>query len=306
MAASEKVSARLCALYILVTAAAIYSHLYAALILPAQLVAVMTTGNQNRRRIVTAIVIAGSLATPIAWLALTQNIGQNDWIPPLTAKDILHAAQQIIGTGIRFPIGLALLVVAGISSFQKIKHKSGWHDVLLWTWFLIPAIGVVAISAIAPPFVPRYLLLCLPACVMLLAVGLDHLPRPLLVIAATMLLALFYFSSSLSYYRKPKENWRAAAKTIASEMKLSDRILFDREYGRIPMNYYFARSRAETKPQLVSQAELSKLPPSDRVWIVLYGPGHRDPSAIAPTLPIDFRLQQQRDFEAIEILLYAR
>src|SRR5205823_5876979 len=207
-------------------AAAIYSHLYAALILPAQLIAVVTSGSQNRRRIFIAMVVAGLLAAPMFWLALTQNVGQNDWTPPLSAKDVLHAAQQLIGTGIRFPIGLGLLVLAGISALRKAQSKLDWRHTLVWSWFLVPAVGIVMISWIAPPFAPRYLLLCLPACVVLLAVGLERLPWPRATNLAAIVLVLLYFSSSLSYYRKPKEDWRGAAALVASKMQTKDRIMF--------------------------------------------------------------------------------
>src|SRR5207237_7607082 len=130
-------SARVCAVYAAVTAAAIYSHLYAALILPAQFIVVMPSGSQHRRRLVFALLATGLLTVPIFWLALTQNAGQNDWTPPLSAKDIWHAAQQLIGTGIRFPIGLGLLALAGISWFRKATTVTGLRVGLLWKWFRV-------------------------------------------------------------------------------------------------------------------------------------------------------------------------
>ena len=306
VAALEEGSARVCAVYAAVTAAAIYSHLYAALILPAQFIVVMASGSQHRRRLVFALVATGLLTVPIFWLALTQNAGQNDWTPPLSARDILHAAQQLIGTGIRFPIGLGLLALAGISWFRKAKPVLGWREGLVWSWFLVPALGIVIISAMAPPFAPRYLLLCLPACVMLLAVGLDRLPAPRIGNAAAVVLALLFFSSSLSYYRKPKEDWRGAAAVIARGIQAGDRILFDREYGRIPVNYYMERTAPEFRPEPITPLELNRLPASQRLWVVLYGPAHRDQKATEQSLPAGFRLFERQDFGAITVLLYSR
>src|SRR5438552_17417532 len=162
VAGLEEGSTRVCAVYAAVTAAAIYSHLYAALILPAQFIVVMASGSQHRRRLVFALVATGLLTVPIFWLALTQNAGQNDWTPPLSARDILHAAQQLVGAGIRFPIGLGLLALAGISWFRKAKPVRGWQEGLVWSRFLFRGRGLVTISAMPPPFAPRYLLLWSP------------------------------------------------------------------------------------------------------------------------------------------------
>src|SRR5438445_10634711 len=145
----------------------------------------------------------------------------------------------------------------------------GWREGLVWSWLLVPALGIATISAMAPPFAPRYLLLSLPACVMLLAVGLDRLPAPRIGNAAAVVLALLFFSSSLSYYRKPKEDWRGAAAVIAQRSQPEDRIKFDREYGRIPLNYYMERTRPEYRPEAITSVELNLLPASQRLWVGL-------------------------------------
>ena len=56
----------------------------------------------------------------------------------------------------------------------------------------------------------------------------------------------------------------------------------------------------------ITQAELTKLLPSERLWVVLYGPAHHGQSMIEESIPAGWRLQEQRDFEAIKVLLYAR
>ena len=141
---------------------------------------------------------------------------------------------------------------------------------------------------------------------MLLAVGLDRLPGPRIGNAAAVVLALLFFSSSLSYYRKPKEDWRGAAAVIARGIQAGDRILFDREYGRIPVNYYMERTAPEFRPEPITPLELNRLPASQRLWVVLYGPAHRDQKATEQSLPAGFRLFERQDFGAITVLLYSR
>jgi hypothetical protein len=67
--------------------------------------------------------------------------------------------------------GLAFVHLPGVSHSDKEK----WALRLLFLWLTLPPVLTLAASAIKPLFYPRYMVLCVPALVLLAARGVAHL-----------------------------------------------------------------------------------------------------------------------------------
>jgi len=297
--------------YAVFSALAIFTHLYAIMLLPSQWLAFLLWRKraESRARFLGSTLAILIFVAPMFWLALVQNVGQNDWTPPVHAKDVLHALQSLMGTGPRFVAALFLLLMAATALKKNGGSADGgetqWRQLLVWCWFVVPAAGVVSVSLMEPPFVPRYLLMVLPACVLLIAHGIAQLKPRGIAPAVVALMAVLYLSSLVSYYRKPNEDWREAAAYIVHGMKSGDRILFDREYGEIPFQYYAGRMRAVSPAVLGRGKRQLSEPGTSRLWVVLYGPQHANAEQVQRLVPSQLRLADHEQFASIEVLLFS-
>jgi uncharacterized membrane protein len=199
-------------LYAAVTAAAMYTHFFAALIVPAQLVSLLAL---PRSRVPWRWLLAGTalttlLAAPIAMWVRTHDAGQLSWISHTNWGSVRQLFAFLLGSGIRIPIFVALWYVA-LQHFLRLRRKgdSGWPYALVASWLLTPILLVLVASLHRPVLAARFLLICLPA-VVLLGVEGSRLLRPRwLRWGSLALLAGLLLASLHTYYGGTKDDWRA-------------------------------------------------------------------------------------------------
>jgi hypothetical protein len=150
---------------------------------------------------------------------------------------------------------------------------------------LTPIVLTLIVSLRTPVFFHRFLIVCLPAFILLAAVGLTQV-RPFGVVAG-LLLGLSVVASALSYSRT-REQWREATALVLSQARSGDSIIFFEPWGRVPFRYYEERA-----PQ---QNRLSEMQPGDAtgahggsIWAILYPIPEADPATRAMENQLDAR-----------------
>jgi len=175
--------------YVLLAAAALYTHFYSGFVLLAFNVAFLIAQVRplSGCRQSTGQVI-GWLCAQIAVLVLFA-----PWMPVVASQlegnaTYWHGAVdwvQIVGQTLRaFSVGETLddAWVAGATGVMSLsvllgavalsRHQRGrWSALLLWLWMLIPTAILVLLNRSRPKFSPRYLMNALPAFLLLVSVG---------------------------------------------------------------------------------------------------------------------------------------
>lgn len=127
-----------------------------------------------------------------------------------------------------------------------------WREGFPIIWFLFPIISTFAVSMIKPMFIDKYLIISLPAFILLIAVGISKLKRLWLVIAIAWILSGFSTMATLDMYEgQKKEEWREICNLVLSLGKPEDALIFIMPYSKIPFYYYRQKQPSRPMPGYV-------------------------------------------------------
>jgi mannosyltransferase len=281
--------------YVLCTALAMYASLMAILIVPAQLV-ILGWHRRRARAVVSALAAIVVLCVPLMVLVAQRGSGQLFWVPRPDSTSIKQVLQALTSAGLEpnFHASsttttllvctiVALAVIAG-----AVVRTRAWAPALALSWLLVPVLVAYVESLVGQSiFLPRNLLICIPAVSVLLAWGITRrgLPTLLALGALAGLLALRALQVTPSYGVSP-EDWRAATGYVVAHTAAADCVAFYPSDGRNAFRYYlhsgeraphpvlpatpFSNSRAYIEDYAtLSPRRLRALPQScPRLWLV--------------------------------------
>ena len=294
------------AFYVLLSSLCLYTQTFAIFVLAAQWLAI---GSAKVKRLgilksLAAIAAVGILSAPMAAVMLMRDQGQLVWIPRPSLAGSLVVLRSIVGAG-SFPpresalsaLLLVLYVLAWLLAIGSLLHTRGDRAqdsmaraplVLIVWWLVFPFAAMLALSFLKPILYPRYLLMSVPAAVLLAAQGLVTLerfiPRGRLIASAALLTMISLsligdrrFEASLNV---PGDSWRGLTHFILSHQESGDAIIFYTLSGGHVYDYYVGRDReaggtgfAPPKifPRTSDSANIQNcVKPYHRVWLVLY------------------------------------
>jgi len=329
-----------CVLYVLFSAAAVYAHFFAVLAIAAQWLALVA---YPRRipwcRLLLCGFFMAVLLLPAAWFVLTRNSGQLDWVPPLSALMVLKVITMLSGHAVAVVIYVPLWIVAvrhaiclqrrerQLSPANQIRVSRGsaggsttsstlaccdtaWPFWFLLSWAVLPFLISAAISLSRPVVHPRFLIVSLPAAVLLGAAGIDALGKRRRV--ALMAAVVLSFAGVVHYYTLSKEDWRGASHYVLTNSAPGDAILFMPEYVDGPYDYYQQQARKDsTRPAFERAAQFAAAAAS-RAWLVVYDPQRVDSYREAEMRKIDaafegrYSVVSRRQFKKIDVVLYEK
>ena len=244
-------SRRWWAFWVLASALSVAAHLISLFVIVAQALALSLLRLPFRGRIdaLAAVGAAGVLSAPLVWFGLTSG-EQIQWIAPLGRWQVEGFARMITGASMnRFVLPAAILVLIGAAVLMKEWTKwpanfERWGGYLLVAWFSVPFVLLVAVSALVQPmFVPRYLIMLLPAYVGLLAVGLERFHRwPLIELLLFVVVIGLGAQSILGLYDdQGKQDLRQAISIVEAGWEDGDALAGEAGLGLGAFEFYVSR-----------------------------------------------------------------
>jgi mannosyltransferase len=324
-------------LWVVFTVLSVYAHIFAVFVLASQWL--VLTPRWIKRLGVAKLLSAGAaigiLAAPMAAVVILEHKAQLDWVPQPTLADISEMSQDLVGGGAAASRGtvrglvllilyFAIWIVAIASFFRARRNSAGGPPAsfavpLLVSWLTFPVAAMIGISFLKPIVAPRYLLMCVPAAVLLAGWGLvaveESVPRGRLVSSAVLVsMAVLSFWGTWDHFASFKtygSDWRGVTRHILSQQKPDDAVIFYTFTGHREFAYYAgdereAANRASAPPVLfplpLDYAGIEKrTEPYRRVWFILHHmrstPGtEAQTDVIRRALESHFRLAAEREF----------
>jgi mannosyltransferase len=181
----------------------------------------------------------------LLWLASGPS-EQLGWIARPSPIDFLKVANEIVGGELVSLVLFALVgtvVVALARSFRRARRtRAQWADGLGLLWIVTPFVLSAVVSTVVKPiFLSRYMIVVVPAVVLVAATGLARLRLRPLAIGALSLIVVGSLVTIDRGYGGNKTNFRDAVDYLAAYATPNDGVVVCPAKARLPVTYYVAR-----------------------------------------------------------------
>ena len=274
------------AAYALLSAAAVYSHFFALLVIVAQWASLLFLRRVEipRKHILYALALLIVLLLPWAIFMLTSDgTTRLSWVQPLNAQQLRWLLSSLTLSRGRSLVYVVLWCIAAWSAARASNATERWPFWFVFLWLFVPVLLTVTASLYQPLLVERFLAICLPASVLLAAVGLVELASNSRVCAVVVCALLIVYSASAIRFRARHEEfdegWRRSSQLVLQNLNAGDVVIAEGMKG-MAFDYY----RAEAEAPLPAFQRLDSLssplpsPPPVNVWIL----GWTRPAPSAP------------------------
>ena len=330
--------------YIVASSLAVYAHFFAVLVVVAHWVAmrlmartqVIAPADETRTQFRRAAKLIALWTAPIWIFIATTGAGPIAWIRRPGIGDLVGLLQKLSGNADTLLLvvysAFAVLGVVGGAVAVRRKQPDGRAYITLACWFLVPLMIVLLVSVARPVFAPRYLMICLPAWLMLAAAGIATSAERSRVL--TGVLAVAVAGSSIvgvrNYYKADfdigRNDVRSATAYILEHAQPHDGVVFYILSTRFPYDYYAAHSKTGETPDILWPGNNDKLvwrdfmgvPAAarvpefahgrDRIWLVTTPMPPNDPrfNAFEAALEQQYHLVNTQDFPYVQVMLFSR
>jgi mannosyltransferase len=241
--------------YAITTALAVYMSFVALLVIPAQLTSLLFA-RRALRPALSALVVSATCCIPLLVLGLERGSGQLFWVPRPSLSAALSVLETVTSaaltpsfhrTATTIPlVCLSVVLIAAVAiaiAHRPPRHRdqrARWSLSLLLGWLFVPIVLAALESFVGPSiFLPRNMLMCLPAVALILGLGICdiRLPGVVALSAFAALIALRALALAPSYGVSP-EDWRAATAHVMAQSRPGDCIAFYPADGRMAFEYY--------------------------------------------------------------------
>jgi mannosyltransferase len=273
MSALENPSRGRLVAYALASALSIYAHYFAALVVLVQFAALLVLKPPRAFRVRWAITIASVVLLCIPEAVFASREGGNElaWIHTPSFSDLIQLPSGLAG-GIVLAVLLSALACYGFVRALASSHRR--PAMFAAAWLCVPVVLDFVASRLGHPlFIARYLIVVLPALLLLAAAGVAALPRKAIV-AACALLAGIMLVYGTSWYRDPSvEGFRGATALILKSSRGGDAISYAPELRlggpQEGVAYYESVDRtARPRPTNLALASTLRDEPH-RFWLVI-------------------------------------
>ncbi len=331
MESKEERSTRYWIAFALTAALSFYAHIFAVFVLTAFALSIAFPKPYRVpiRTVVMVALLFKHLTAPMALFVLLQHGGsQLAWLHRPALSDIFEFLLLLTGQGGVFLV-VIYLSLSGVAWMypargnkpdsdrgkEKEKERAKWGLRLLLLWLILPPLLTLAASQVKPLFSPRYMVLCVPALVLLASAGvtrLHSLPAPRRWVGAASLVLLMTLSGWGSYeyfanFAAENTDWRSAVNYILENQQQGDGVVI---YSSHALCYLYYVGRAENQHRVtiapdvvyppdprrpVSRDEISSdTVGRQRVWLLLHDEQEKpDELAIVESTLAGERFQSQ-------------
>jgi len=292
----ERPSQRARGFYIVACVLCIYSHLFGGFVVAAHALSLVLLPPRRIPRaqwIGTFAPIAIASLPLLAFMLHTKG-GQLQWVPQTRPRDVYTLAVALAGSpSLLIFCAAGACIGAGRLIWKSMTRNRAdvwerWRYSLALTWLLAPVILTLAVSFVHPAFVSRFLIIVLPAFILVTADGLCRL-SPLWRLGALAGFVLLTVPVLVGNYAAEVQDWRGATAYVRLHASASDGIVFFQPLGRMAFDYYQARPGQGSAPAIIFPGHGDKLtrrdfeglpsmaiaalqsqqPQHDRIWLML-------------------------------------
>lgn len=321
----ERPSVEVAVSYGVLAALMMYCHFFGALVIVAQFASLAFLPKRRLpcKALLASVAVLALLGWPVVWMVLTQDSAHLDWVPRPSLLEFYHLGIFLAGEsgkalgGILLAIELVLLFVF-LRNFLRSSRAAAmghWKRALVVSGLLTPILITLAASAARPIFFHRFLIICLPFWVLMVAGGLEqigsHQARRWILITVTVL-SMFV---AIASYSKVREDWRSVTRYLGAHIQPDDILLCYRSYACPAIDTY--AGHAMGKPGLFPLAV--GISPSDqdwktqlhhapKVWLVRYPSKLDDETVRAAKAYLDtsYDQLQRTEFQSVSVTEYTR
>jgi len=321
----ERPSFALACAYGLATGLTFYCHYFGLFIPAAQAISLLALprGHIPWKQLALAALLIALAAVPVLWMIHIQDIGHITWVDKPSLLELYHlGAYLAAGSGKLAGAVLLALDLALLGLFLKIL-KTVWRedaadsDLRRWRYTLVasclftPIVIVLLVSVVRPIFYHRFLIIALPAWVMMTAAGAEGIrSRPWRLAAIAGVCALSLVSAVTSHWRV-KEDWRGVTTYLIAHASPEDRVLYYQPEGYFAVENYRNWLPGGNAPRPTGvgvnpnnrdwQKQLGGAP---RAWLVLYRLKPKDSAAdaIKVDLSARYKIEWEFPFRAVTII----
>jgi Dolichyl-phosphate-mannose-protein mannosyltransferase len=246
--------------YIISSTLAVYTHMHATFILIAHAFSACLRRTVPWRTLIVSGVTVGLVVLPLPLVTLGHYQGQSDWVTQVKlvwmgkVMPFLSGAPLLTKTPSAILLTLSTISLAAIGAFAI--DFSLWSRTFTVNGLVVP-IGLCALlSLVKPAFFgeSRYLLICLPFLVLLVALGIGTFRRPVIILSAVMVLEIWQVVLRPLQYQTPtnRSYWSEATDYLFSTAKPGDRVVVSWKYDAWLYWYYEAlQDKNHTRLRLV-------------------------------------------------------
>ena len=191
------------------------------------------------------------------------------WIRAPSLHDLIHFPSQLAGEP---ALAGLLAILAAYAIVRAALGRAGWQDGFLLAWLLVPVILDFLVSRLGHPlFVTYYLIVVLPAFLLLAAVGVQRLPRRSFTALALALLLVCSAVGIRNWYRRPsQEDYRAATRQILEAARPGDGIIgYPAKTVSYGLAYYESLAHREGPAPVAFGLRTGPSSRPPRLWLVM-------------------------------------
>jgi mannosyltransferase len=306
--------------YALAAGVTFYFHYFGLLVPLAHAVSLVGLPKDRRpwKYLFVAGVILAVTALPVLWMIHIQPLRHLDWVGKPSLLEVYHlgvflAAEsgksvgpvllvlELVLIGVFFRKMMAVRKTSGLNSpgmqadsasdvsspsvagGREIEQAGIWPYALVASALLTPVIFSLLVSVARPVFFHRFLIICLPAWLLAVAVGaLAVTQRRTRRLAIAGVCALSLVTTVISYSRV-REDWRGAANDLIDNARSQDVVLYYQGVGNFAAESYrdWLPGGSANRPRAVEVSPRSndwqpKIAGARRVWLVQYPANQSD------------------------------
>lgn len=329
-------------LYTLSAVLVVYSHFYGILIVGAQIASLIFLPRSllDRARFFRFLRFFLYALLPLALFVWRTGSQPMSWIPPLNVHILAHFFRSLAGNGGNLLLAACAIawLVAALTGLGLLVRQprsiAGWHYAFLLTSFVFPIVVVVLVCCFKSAFLARYLIVCLPASVLLVAAGISRCRPAWLRTAFLAVIVVLSVRGIVSYYRVDfdiaRDDWRSASYYLLANARPGDGVFFYTSPGRFTFEYYRLLAGKPANDPLViypssgegftyrdflvsplGEVLQNPLPEPKRVWLFLNNHragGRMDMGSevMCAHYARRYRLRSKHTVDGLDLLLYDR
>ena len=233
--------------YGVLAAVATYTHFFAGLVIGAHVAWLVLRRPLPRQLLVTAGSVYGVLVLPLAFFLVTRDGDPLQWVGDTGFRDaVVDVAKGLTG-GTRWSV-LVYGAAAALGAWHVVSRhlaprpldRSGLPaPVLAVIWLLAPVVAVTVSTATVKPLLEaRFLIVVVPALVLVVAIGLCAVPRRVAVVVGAAVVVVSIVGIDRWYDHPAAENWREATSLASAATGADGVVVVEPWSGVFALRYY--------------------------------------------------------------------